>query len=135
MDGDHLRLWLEDLPAGVAFEWSKRSADLESSYQGSERKDILARFAAMRARVLAVGLTDDEFGTPNALRRALAYFRGCERTQVLLAPANFGCASVGHFGLFHARRADFWQAGLSWLSGGGIPWPGETLPADAPGFD
>lgn len=117
--------WLEDLPAGVAYEWSFRRARFEDSYPAAEREAILARFAALRAPILAVGVADDEFGTPDAIRRGLSYFINSERTQVELRPRDLGFASVGHFGLFHARHRDgFWRASLAWLRDGSNPWPG-----------
>jgi predicted alpha/beta hydrolase len=124
--------WLEDLPAGVAHEWSFRRARMEMSYPAGERSAILARFAAVRAPILAVGMTDDEFGTPEAIRRALGYYRGSARRQVLLRPADLGVAAVGHFDLFHARHSEgFWQATVSWLRDGIDPWPSAGWPPSA----
>jgi predicted alpha/beta hydrolase len=122
--------WLEDLPAGVANEWSFRGARMEESYPLSERKSILARFAAVRAPILAIGVTDDEYGTPRAIRRGLEYYRRSERRQILLEPADLGFDAIGHFSLFHARHRDgFWRATCSWLEHGSNPWPATLLPA------
>ena len=116
--------WLEDLPAGVAAEWSFRRAAMETNYPRRERAGLLARFAAVRAPILAVATTDDDFATPSALRRTLDYYRCSDRSIVVLKPADLGHASIGHFGLFHARhRDDFWQALLVWLRQGTNPWP------------
>lgn len=120
--------WLEDLPAGVAHEWSFRRARLEQSYPPGERPLILARFAAVRAPILAVGATDDDYAPPGAIRRGLGYYRGSERRQVALAPADLGCDAIGHFSLFHARHRDeFWRATGSWLRDGVNPWPSALL--------
>ncbi len=116
--------WLEDLPAGVALEWSFRRARMEASYPAVERDAVLGRFAAVRAPILAVGMADDEFGTVQAIGRGLAYYRGSPRCQVLLRPGDLGAEAVGHFNLFHTRhRQSFWQATLRWLSDGVNPWP------------
>ena len=121
--------WLEDLPAGVAWEWSFRGARMEASYQAAERPAILAGFAAVQAPILAVSMTDDEFATPQAMRRALAYYSGSERRLALLRPAELGFAEVGHFGLFHARHQDgFWPATIQWLRDGIDPWAAPILP-------
>lgn len=121
--------WLEDLPAGVAHEWSFRRARLEQSYPLWEREGIIARFATVQAPILAVGVTDDEFGTPQAIRRGLDYYSSSERRQVLLDPASLGFDAIGHFNLFHARHRDgFWPATCSWLRDGVNPWPSTTLP-------
>lgn len=115
--------WLEDLPAGVAHEWSFRRAAMERSYAKALRPGILAGFAAIRAPILALSLTDDMFATPAAVRRGLGYYTGSERAFVHLPPARFGQAAIGHFGLFHARHeAGFWQDTLAWLRDGVNPW-------------
>jgi predicted alpha/beta hydrolase len=122
--------WLEDLPAGVANEWSFRRARMEESYPLLERQGILARFAAVRAPILAIGVTDDEYGTPQAIRRGLEYYRRSERRQILLKPTDLGVDAIGHFSLFHARHRDgFWRATCSWLEDGANPWPATLLPA------
>ena len=127
--------WLEDLPAGVAHEWSFRRERMEASYPDHERLLILSRFASVRAPILAVGMADDEFGTPQAILRGLGYYRNSERQQVSLTPADLGFDDVGHFGLFHARhRHGFWRETCVWLQGGISPWPADTvlLPEGSP---
>ncbi|WP_395448048.1 alpha/beta fold hydrolase [Aminobacter sp. UC22_36] len=120
--------WLEDLPSGVANEWSFRRARMELSHPEDERENVLRRFAAVAASILAVSVTDDELGTPQAVRRALAYYAGESTTQVLLSPADFDKKEIGHFGLFHSRHApDFWLDTLIWLRDDLNPWPGKVL--------
>jgi predicted alpha/beta hydrolase len=115
--------WLEDLPSGVAHEWSFRRARMEMSYGAGERPTILARFAAVKAPILAVSMTDDEYGTPQAIRRGLDYYSGSPRHQIFLTPGDLGFDKVGHFDLFHARHRDgFWPATCSWLADGVNPW-------------
>ncbi|MFE3291904.1 alpha/beta fold hydrolase [Rhodococcus sp. NPDC059234] len=115
--------WLEDLPAGVAYEWTFRRAAMESSYPRADRAEIRRRFAAVRAPILAVATTDDEFGTPAALDRTLGYYRGSERARVELEPKLLGHEEIGHFGLFHARHRDgFWRDTAEWLHRGTHPW-------------
>lgn len=119
--------WLEDLPKGVANEWSFRGARIEMSHPEAERDDVVRRFAAVTAPILAVGLTDDEIGTPQAISRALGYYTGSNTTQVLLSPGDFDKREIGHFGLFHSRHApDFWLDTLLWLRDGINPWPGKV---------
>jgi predicted alpha/beta hydrolase len=124
--------WLEDLPAGVANEWSRRGARMEASYPPAERDAILARFAAVRAPILAIGVADDEYGTPAAIGRALAYYRGSDRLQVALTPADLGFPAIGHFDLFHTRHSEgFWRAACAWLRDGTNNWKSAiSLPAE-----
>lgn len=120
--------WLEDLPAGIAREWSFRGRRFEQSHPRAERAAVLARMAAMTAPILAVALADDPLGTVPALRRTLAYYSQAPRCIVLLKPADFACASIGHFGLFHDRHAaGFWADTLQWLKGSANPWPSHVV--------
>ncbi|MDX3926494.1 MAG: alpha/beta fold hydrolase [Shinella sp.] len=121
--------WLEDLPAGVAYEWSFRKERMELSHPKRERTSVLARFAAVRAPILAVAMSDDEFATPAAVRRALGYYRNAAATEVFLEPEELGLSDVGHFGLFHDRhRAGFWLDTVLWLRDGVNPWPRAISP-------
>ncbi|MCG6203484.1 alpha/beta fold hydrolase [Rhodopseudomonas sp. HC1] len=120
--------WLEDLPAGVAHEWSFRGPRFERSHPRGERRAVLARMAAVRSPILAVAVADDEFGTAPAIRRALHYYKGAERTAVMLRPADYGRESIGHFSLFHdSHAADFWGDSLRWLRDGANPWPDRVI--------
>jgi predicted alpha/beta hydrolase len=115
--------WLEDLPAGVANEWSFRRARMEVSHPPAERAAVLSRFAAVTAPILAITVSDDEIGTASAIRRTLSYYRGARATEVTVTPADFGLGPVGHFGLFHARHAaGFWPKTARWLRNGANPW-------------
>ncbi|MBX4963591.1 alpha/beta hydrolase family protein [Rhizobium binae] len=116
--------WLEDLPAGVANEWSFRRARMEMSHPPAEREEVLERFSAVTAPILAVAMSDDELGTEPAIRRTLAYYRNAEVSQALLQPVDFGFDAIGHFNLFHARHTEgFWRDSLLWLRDGTHPWP------------
>jgi predicted alpha/beta hydrolase len=116
--------WLEDLPAGVAYEWSFRRARMERNHPAKARKDVVRRFAAVTAPILAVAVSDDEFGTVEAVCRAMRYYRGARPVEVLLSPKDLGFDAIGHFGLFHDRHASgFWLDTLLWLRDGQNPWP------------
>lgn len=120
--------WLEDLPAGVANEWSFRRPRFELSHPPIERQSVLARMAAVTAPTLAVAVADDELGTPAAIHRTLDYYSGAERTAVLLQPSDYGRDTIGHFGLFHdSHAAGFWLDTLMWLRDGRNPWPGHVI--------
>ena len=121
--------WLEDLPRGVANEWSFRGRRMEDSYPRHERADLVARFATLTAAILAVGLSDDPIDSPRAIDRTLNYYQAADRTHVLLTPHDFGFQAIGHFGLFHERhRPGFWTQSLDWLLHGRNPWPFAEIP-------
>jgi predicted alpha/beta hydrolase len=115
--------WLEDLPAGVAHEWSFKRARTELSYPWETRAAVLDRFAAFRAPILAIIASDDELGTMPAVRRSLSYYGGAPKIEALLSPSDLGVDSIGHFSLFHARHADgFWRDTVRWLRDEINPW-------------
>lgn len=121
--------WLEDLPAGVANEWSFRKPRFEDSFPAADRQAARDRMSAVTAPILAVSLSDDEIGTRAAVRRTLAYYTGAERILVHPTPSDFGREAVGHFALFHDSHADtFWAGTLQWLRDGRNPWPDLTVP-------
>lgn len=116
--------WLEDLPAGVANEWSFRRARMELSHPVAERASVIRRFDAVAAPILAIAMSDDEFATIPAIRRTLSYYRNAAAYEAVLTPAALGFQRVGHFGLFHVRHAaGFWLDTLLWLRDGVNPWP------------
>ncbi|NPD14922.1 alpha/beta fold hydrolase [Xinfangfangia sp. D13-10-4-6] len=128
--------WLEDLPAGVAHEWAFRRMRFELSHPVAERSEVTRRMASVRADILAVGVSDDELGTPPAIRRTLGYYTGADRTAVLLHPADYGRQSIGHFNLFHDSHArSFWRETLTWLRDGQNPWPDRVTLQARPASD
>jgi len=128
--------WLEDLPAGVANEWSFQRARMETNLAVKTRKDVIERFAATSASILAIVVSDDEIGTIPAIRRTLEYYTGATRIGVVLSPGDFGLASIGHFDLFHSRHAaGFWLDTLMWLREGRNPWPNKRFMGPDPEAD
>lgn len=116
--------WLEDLPAGVANEWSSQRSRFELIYPLREREDVLRRFKNVTASILAITVADDELGTQCAVSRTLSYYRSSRREQVVLDPSDLGEETTGHFGLFNSRHASgFWIDTVMWLRDGINPWP------------
>lgn len=116
--------WLEDLPSGVAYEWGFRRSRVESRLNKTAAQDLVHRFASVAAPILTVGVSDDPFGTRQAISRALRYYTAAEHYKVMLEPADLNREQVGHFDLFHDRHAaGFWLDSLLWLRDGINPWP------------
>lgn len=116
--------WHEDLPAAAAYEWAFRPATLERAYRRRRNNgaDPLRHFAAMTGEILALGLSDDPFGTPAALNRLLAYYAAAHRTRVEIRPQSAGVDCIGHFAYFNDRFAStLWMDALRWLRDGVIP--------------
>lgn len=121
--------WLEDLPAGVAYEWSFRRSRIEARLGAAEKRDLMMRFWSVSAPILAVSVTDDPFATRQAVSRALTYYSSAQHHKVMLEPADLGQIEIGHFGLFHDRHASgFWLDTILWLRDGINPWPQRLYP-------
>lgn len=120
--------WLEDLPAGVAYEWAFRKATLGAkpgrglpgARRGFAERDRY--FPALRCPMLAYSTSDDPYATPAAVLRLLAYYTGCDRSHVVVRPAELHLSEIGHFAFFHERFRDtLWRETLEWLDGGQSP--------------
>ncbi|WP_073957174.1 alpha/beta fold hydrolase [Thalassospira sp. TSL5-1] len=120
--------WLEDVPAHVVRDWSKMGPRVEKSLSSAVAAARLEQnFAAINAELLAIGLTDDPFGTVAAVERLLGYYRASNRTHLRIAPGDVGVEAIGHFAFFHDRfEASLWPVALHWLQNG-------SLPDDTPG--
>lgn len=121
--------WLEDTPRGVVRDWTARHARFEDAWRRgalvlpeSERQALVEQFAAMRGETLALSLSDDEFGTVDAVRRLLHYYRNSPRMHLHLKPDAIGERQVGHFAFFHSRfEHNLWTIPLTWLRDGRLP--------------
>lgn len=131
--------WLEDTPAGVVRDWTSSRARFERSRLGRrlatqlDGAALVRRFAAMSAPILAVSVTDDEFGTVPAIERLLAYFSASERAHLRIAPDMVAERAIGHFGFFHSRfEPTLWPIPLDWLRTGRLPSrpPGVLISAE-----
>lgn len=115
--------WMEDTPAGVVRDWSRRSRRFEASCHSAcrtlgaaDRVALASGFARVRAPLLALSFRDDPFATVPAVERLLAYFTGGTRSHLRLDATHFGAASVGHFGFFdEAFRETLWPLARAWL--------------------
>jgi predicted alpha/beta hydrolase len=121
--------WLEDTPAGVVRDWSTPTARYEKRPSG---QDIHVRhFAAVTAKVLAISISDDPYGTIPAIERLLGYFTHGSNTHLRIAPEDIAEKEVGHFAFFRsAYQATLWPIALSWLLNGELApgTPGRTVP-------
>jgi predicted alpha/beta hydrolase len=133
--------WMEDTPRGVVHDWTARHPRFEDAYRSGrramtahERQGLVDRFAEMRGAILALSVTDDEFGTVPAIERLLGYFTRSETTHLRIAPAMLGLETIGHFAFFNNRfEHTLWQIPLGWLQHGQVPGnaPGDVVPPAA----
>lgn len=109
----------EDVPAGVAHEWSRwgRHRDYVLSFARS-RPEGAAGYDGFDRPLRAYGFTDDRLAPPRAVEQLLAFYPGTRGELRILAPADLGVRQIGHFGPFRDRFRDtLWAQWREWLSG------------------
>jgi len=122
--GKKLRL-LEDLPKGIALEWARRRKPnfwwhlrrADGSPDSMRIRELLARFASIRAGILSLRFTDDPFATEGATERLLSlYSNSARKTVMIISPSEADCPKIGHFGFFRSRfQQTLWPRVLSAL--------------------
>ncbi|PKA69905.1 putative alpha/beta hydrolase [Pseudomonas baetica] len=122
--------WLEDTPAGVVRDWSTPAPRYERRPSGRAMLAKTGRlpFANVRAKTLAISISDDPYGTIPAIERLLGYFENAAKTHLRIEPQDIGEQQVGHFAFFRsAYQATLWPIALTWLQTG-------ALAPDTPGW-
>lgn len=125
--------WLEDTPKGIVYNWAFGRERFEKGRRSSRyigKNEIVDQLASLTAPILAISVSDDEFGTIPAIERGLSYYRNARRTHLRISPASIGREEIGHFGFFHRTFAqELWQIPLAWLRNGMLPavFPGEIV--------
>ncbi|MEZ4395226.1 MAG: alpha/beta fold hydrolase [Polyangiales bacterium] len=104
----------EDLPAGVAREWSGWC--MSPGYLTDAVPEALGRFAALRAPVLFYSFTDDRYAPGRAVRQYLATLTRARVTHRRLRPEDLNHTAVGHFGFFRPQHRDtLWTEALGFI--------------------
>ncbi|WLH35980.1 alpha/beta fold hydrolase [Pseudomonas sp. FP2196] len=125
--------WLEDTPAGVVRDWSTPAPRYERRPSGRAIQAKTGRlpFANVRAKILAISISDDPYGTIPAIERLLNYFSNASKTHLRIEPQDIGEQQVGHFAFFRsAYQATLWPIALTWLQTGELApdTPGRQVP-------
>lgn len=101
----------EDLPKGVALEWSRWVRDPE--YVLGDHSLPLQRYEDFTAPVLAFSVDDDKWGTRRSVDVMMAAYPNVERRHV--TPADLGIDRMGHFGFFRTAASPLWDQVIEWL--------------------
>lgn len=104
---------MEDLPAGVALQWSR----------WGRHRDYICRdpwmpagYAAVRCPVLSFSFSDDALAPKGAVDALASWFTGADVARRHVAPADVGQATMGHYGFFRAPMAEvLWPDVLDWV--------------------
>jgi predicted alpha/beta hydrolase len=106
----------ENLPAGVAREWASWILARNSMWD-TIPADELRGYAAVRAPMAFIRLTDDAWASAASVARMMAQFpNAAERREIVLTPGDAGGQPIGHIGFFRARFAEtLWPHAFRWL--------------------
>jgi predicted alpha/beta hydrolase len=105
-----------DLPRGVMAQW--RRWCLQRDYLlGDDAAGRRERYAALRAPILSLAFTDDEYMSARNVESIHAFYAGAPRTMRRIAPRDVGARRIGHFGFFRARfQATLWPLAARFLA-------------------
>ncbi len=111
----------EDLPAGVARQWSRWC--LGRGYVANEFGRGIMRhyYDEFRAPILSLYSSDDSIATRRNVDDLFRLFPSAPKQTVCLDPRAFGCESFGHVDFFRASRSAAWPIALDWLRDGKSP--------------
>lgn len=101
----------EDLPKGVALQWSKWCRD--PRYLMSDMSLPIDRYEQFTAPVLALSVDDDVWGTARSVDAMMQAYPNLERRHIV--PRVYGIERLGHFGLFRPKSEPIWHELVTWL--------------------
>jgi predicted alpha/beta hydrolase len=105
----------EDLPAGVAREWSRwcRSADYFGRHLPPE--DLQA-MRDVRQPWRSIAFTDDPIANRTTVPALLSFYPNASLDSRFVAPHEIGASRIGHLGFFSRRRGDrLWPLAVEFL--------------------
>jgi predicted alpha/beta hydrolase len=114
----------EDLPTGVALEWSrwcKNPAYMSAFFEtGHDLKSQINAFRSFHADVCfpirALAFTDDEIATESTVPALLNYYKNAPLDVRWISPESIGEKAIGHHGFFKKiGEIYFWKESLDWL--------------------
>jgi len=111
----------EDLPAGVARQWSRWC--LRPGYVANEFGRGVTRhyYDEFRAPILSLYASDDSIATTANVEDLLRLFPQAPKQTLCLEPTRFNVPSFGHVEFFRANRSAAWPIALDWLVEGKSP--------------
>ena len=106
----------ENVPPGVALEWSSWGRDPGYVLKYARHKDGARGYAAFTGRFRAYAVADDSYAPRTAVQALLDFYPAASRELLFVDPASVGASSIGHFGFFQRRfRDSLWSEARNWL--------------------
>ena len=108
--------WGEDLPAGVAREWSLwcKSDDYFLPHLTGAQ---VARVASFKKPWLALSFTDDPIANERTVGALLRMYASLVPTERCISPAEIGATEIGHLGFFSQSRRELWHHVADYFDG------------------
>jgi predicted alpha/beta hydrolase len=104
----------QTLPGTIFREWARWGRHPEYFF-ADPTMDAARRFAEVETPILAIGLTDDPWGTPKAQQALLKDYNRAPTEVRWISPEEAG-GRVGHLGFFRsAFKETLWQPAIDWL--------------------
>lgn len=94
-----------DLPRGVMAQWRRWCLHPEYAV-GVEGEAVRARYAAVRAPLVSISFTDDEYMSARSTDSLHGFYTGAPRVAQRISPADAGVPRIGHFGFFRGHQAE-----------------------------
>ncbi len=110
--------WLgigEPIPGTVFRDWA-RWCSMPNYFFDDKNFGETARYADVRTPILALGITDDVWGTERAVASLMRHYANAPVTTRWVSPRDAGGKAIGHLGFFRSRNADtLWPQLIGWL--------------------
>jgi len=104
----------EDLPHGVALEWSRWCRSPRYLLEDPDLPE-LANFPGFGAPILAYSFEDDDWGTRRAVDQMMSAYSGARVERRHVSPGDVGMERIGHFGFYGNGAETLWNQVRNWL--------------------
>lgn len=110
--------WLgvgEPIPGTVFRDWA-RWCSMPNYFFDDASFAETARYADVRTPILALGISDDIWGTKRAVASLMRHYANAPVETRWISPQDAGGRPIGHLGFFRSRNADtLWPQLIGWL--------------------
>jgi predicted alpha/beta hydrolase len=110
--------WLgvgDAIPTTVFRDWARWCAMPDYFFDDRSFPET-ARYREVKTPILALGLTDDVWGTPRAIASLMRHYENAPVELRWLSPEDGGGQKIGHLGFFRSRFAPtLWPPLIAWL--------------------
>lgn len=113
--------WLgvgDAIPTTVFRDWARWCAMPDYFFDDRNFPET-SRYREVTTPILAIGLTDDIWGTPRAIASLMQHYENASVELRWLSPEDGGGQKIGHLGFFRSRFATtLWPQVITWLLDG-----------------